>query len=121
MRDNGGRVDDAAFGSLLISQFGEDGISAGDLDQFLYPPDAADERFFPFFEEHARASREELRGSGDIGQSRAVLLYKRFAFTSGTPTIRASVRIISRISSTLRWLKAKTVTPRAMSSRTMSA
>jgi len=46
--------DNSVFGSLLFSQFGKYLLATSDLDEFLDPPDAADERIVPLLEINLR-------------------------------------------------------------------
>src|ERR1044072_8718461 len=44
-----GGIYDAIFRALLLPQFRKDGITAGDLDQLINPPDTGDQRVIPLF------------------------------------------------------------------------
>ena len=94
-----------------VAQLREDRLAAGDLDQLLDPADAGDQRVVPLLEEHARPPRRSrcARRRADRARGpRSSSLGERVAASSAQPDQPAEMRIICRISATLRWLNVKT-------------
>ena len=99
----------------------ENRVGAGDLDQFLDPPDARDERLVPLFEERTQAPSGN-RAAACRMLSRPASRRSASCSASGWhPTSPPSIRIIWRISAMLRWLNVTTAMPRLISSAARSA
>src|SRR3984893_8708595 len=109
-----------ALGCALISKIGEDVDAAGDLDELRDPTNTGDQRIGHsskntlgrFFKLSARFRASARRASRAPTSSSARLL---------ASTNAPSIRIISRIPATLRWLNERTAKPRRMRSAAMSA
>ena len=95
--------------------------AARDLDQLRHPLDAGDHRLVPFLEIDPRAARQS-RGlfAHRVAAGPRSDTASASAF-SAAPTSAPSVRIMSRMPATSRWLKAWTAMLRRISSAAMSA
>ena len=103
------RGHDAVLSELGVTKLREDRIAAGDLDELLDPLDAGDQRLVPFLEIHTRSPRRTGRGRRARGRGPRSNRAARPSARSAQPTSPPSIRIICRISATLRWLKTTTL------------
>ena len=93
-----------SLAELRVAKLGKDRIAAGDLDQLLDPPDAGDQRVVPFLEVDTRARRQCARLPLESSRFRARDRRRACRLARRSRRAPPTMRIICRISATLRWL-----------------